>query len=273
MALVRDRCLCLRKVEYSETSQILTLFGRASGLVQVIARGAHRRTKAGASAFDGGIDLLDSGHAVFTHAPGRDLGSLTEWKLIDGQRALRRSLRGIHLGLCAAEIVSLLLEAHDPHPRVHERLEGTLGALGDATAEAAFAALVLDVLEEAGFAPQVGACVGCSRSLPSSGPVGFSFARGGVLCRRCAGTARLPRWDVRMFRAIEGLRALPREGGRVAGLPALTPAQGDALNRLLLPHVEHVLQRALRLRRLVVPERRRASAGSTPASAPPAPAP
>ena len=28
MALSRDRCICLRKVEYSETSQILTLLAR-----------------------------------------------------------------------------------------------------------------------------------------------------------------------------------------------------------------------------------------------------
>ena len=61
MSLVRDRCICLRKTEYSETSQILTLFGRDLGIVGVIAKGAHRRTKAGASKFDGGIVLLDVG--------------------------------------------------------------------------------------------------------------------------------------------------------------------------------------------------------------------
>src|SRR2546421_241409 len=49
MPLARDRCVCLRKVEYSETSQILTLFGREHGLMSVIAKGAHRTTKQGAS--------------------------------------------------------------------------------------------------------------------------------------------------------------------------------------------------------------------------------
>ena len=59
MSLVSDRCLCLRKTEYSETSQILTLLSRNHGLLRVIAKGAHRTTKAGASKFGGGIDLLD----------------------------------------------------------------------------------------------------------------------------------------------------------------------------------------------------------------------
>src|SRR5687768_2231699 len=110
MSLVQDRCICVRRVEYSETSQILTLFSRAHGMVKVIARGAHRRTKAGASKFDGGIDLLDVGDAVFTHYTDRDLCTLTEWTLREGHPELRRTLRGLYLGFYAAELVSFLIE-------------------------------------------------------------------------------------------------------------------------------------------------------------------
>src|SRR5712671_785515 len=122
MALVHDRCICLRKVEFSETSQILTLFARASGLQKVIAKGAHRRTKAGASKFDGGIDLLDVGEAVFTHASDRDLGTLCEWKLCEGHLQLHKHLRSIYLGLYAAELVGTLVEEHDPHPDLFKHL-------------------------------------------------------------------------------------------------------------------------------------------------------
>src|SRR4051794_27312029 len=104
MPLATDRCICLRKFEYSETSQILTLFGREQGIVRVIAKGAHRTTKQGASKFGGGIDLLDIGQAVFTIDPAKELGTLTEWKLQDGHLDLRRSLRGIYLGQYAAEL-------------------------------------------------------------------------------------------------------------------------------------------------------------------------
>src|SRR3954471_20492079 len=110
MSLVRDRCICLRKTEYSETSQILTLVGRQTGIVRVIAKGAHRRTKAGASKFDGGIDLLDNGEAVFTHDPGRDLATLTEWTLREGHLGLRNTLRGMYLAIYAGELVGRLIE-------------------------------------------------------------------------------------------------------------------------------------------------------------------
>src|SRR5437016_1207402 len=116
MPLSHDRCICLRKVEYSETSQILTLLGRQHGLMHVIAKGAHRTTKAGASKFGGGIDLLDIGDAVFTLDPARELGTLTEWRLIDGHLELRRNLRAMYLGQYAAELVGFLIEEHDAHP-------------------------------------------------------------------------------------------------------------------------------------------------------------
>src|SRR2546427_4348650 len=125
MALSSDRCICLRKVEYSETSQILTLFGRSHGLMRVIAKGAHRTTKAGASKFGGGIDLLDVGDAVFTLDLQRQLGTLTEWRLCDGHLELRRNLRAIYLGQYAGGLVGVLIEEHDAHTELYDRLEQT----------------------------------------------------------------------------------------------------------------------------------------------------
>src|SRR5438270_4286003 len=118
MSLVHDRCICLRNTEYSETSQILTLLAREHGITRVIAKGAHRRTKAGASKFDGGVDLLDVGDAVFSHDPARELQPLTEWGLREGHLELRRSFRGIMLAQYAGELVSKLIAAHDPHPQL-----------------------------------------------------------------------------------------------------------------------------------------------------------
>src|SRR6476661_6903878 len=126
MALTRDRCICLRRTEYSETSQILTLFGREHGLLRLIAKGAHRRTKAGASKFDGGADLLDLGDAVFSLRLEKELATLTEWSLRDGHLELRGSLRALYLGQYAAELTSLLFEEHDPHPWLFDRLARTL---------------------------------------------------------------------------------------------------------------------------------------------------
>src|SRR3954468_18750762 len=123
MPLTRDRCICLRKTEYSETSQIVTLLSREHGVVRAIAKGAHRRTKAGSSKFDGGLDLLEVGEAVFIHDPARDLATLTEWSLREGHLEIRLNLRGMYLGLYAGEMLSQLIEEHDAHPELFDRFE------------------------------------------------------------------------------------------------------------------------------------------------------
>src|ERR1043165_6503810 len=161
MPLSNDRCVCLRKVEYSETSQILTLFGRQHGLMRVIAKGAHRTTKAGASKFGGGIDLLNLADALFTDPTDRDLATLTEWSLRDGHLELRRNLRALYLAQYAAELVSLLIEEHDPHPDLFDRLQQILADLQTTRSEETFLAFQLALLRQTGYLAELCSCMQC----------------------------------------------------------------------------------------------------------------
>lgn len=254
MALAQDRCIALRKIEYSETSQILVLFAREHGLLRVIAKGAHRRTKAGSSKFDGGVDLLDVGNAVFTFAPERELNLLTEWSLLDGHLDLRRTLRGMYLGQYAAELTSLLFEEHDAHPAHFDRLEHLIEDLASPRAEESFLAFQLDLLRESGYMPELAGCGECGLALTDRDAAGyFSPARGGIVCRNCEGA--IPdrmEVDVRLLRLIQGVLRLPRANGTPAKLPRLTRHQTDPINRLFATHVEHTLGKKLRLPKYVL---------------------
>ena len=254
MPLARDRCICLRKTEYSETSQILTLLSRRHGVMRVIAKGAHRKTKAGASRFGGGVDLLDVGEAVFSHDPARELTPLTEWELLEGHLELRKSLRGIYLGLYAAELVGRLIEEHDPHPELFEQLERTLPELATGRREEAFLAFQLDLLRESGYLAELFNCVTCGSALGEEGRGYFSPSRGGVVCRNCEGAIpdRLE-IDARLLRLTQGIARLTRSNGSPQRLPQLTRHQTDPLNRILADHVQHTLGRGLRLARYVLP--------------------
>jgi DNA repair protein RecO (recombination protein O) len=254
MPLSSDRCICLRKVEYSETSQILSLFGRGHGVMRVIAKGAHRTTKAGASKFGGGIDLLDIGDAVFTLDLEKQLGTLTEWKLTEGHLALRRNLRAMYLAQYAAELVGFLIEEHDPHAELYDRFEPMLGALATPYQEEAFLAFELDLLRETGYLAELTACISCNNPLSPREPAFFSTARGGVVCRSCEG--RIPdrmAVDPRLLSMTQLILKLPRNAATTT-LPRLTRHQTDPINRLFAEHIEHTLGRRLRLPAYVLNE-------------------
>lgn len=253
MALIQDRCICLRKFEYSETSQILTLFSQTHGLVRVIAKGAHRKTKAGASKFSGGIDLLDLGEAHFTDRPEKDLATLTEWTLQEGHLDLRKNLRGLYLGFYAAELISMLLIEHDPHPQLYSRLEQTILELATPRAEQAFLAFQLDLLRDTGYLPEFAACVSCGAELHPRLLASFAASRGGMVCRNCQ--AAFPdrlNFDSRLLGVVQYVLNLSRANGSLKRLPALTRHQTDPINRLLAEHVQHTLGRRLRLTKYVL---------------------
>ena len=52
--LTKDTAICIRTVDYSETSQIVTFFTRAKGKLTAIAKGSKRPK----SAFDGTVEIF-----------------------------------------------------------------------------------------------------------------------------------------------------------------------------------------------------------------------
>jgi DNA repair protein RecO len=215
-SVTRDLAICIRKTYFSETSQILTLLGRDHGLVRVIAKGAYRRTKAGNTKFDGGIDLLDFGECLYISRPNRDLATLTDWKQLDGHRELRASLPGVLLGQAIAEILGHLLAEHDPFPAMFDRLAATIPYLASERAEEHCVALLIDLLAEAGYLPDF--------SEPQT-PGG--------------------RTDPVLGRIAETLRRLPREHGVVQRLPKLARPQFVQLMDYLFAHVRQITGRPL----------------------------
>lgn len=256
MPLVADPCICLRKLDYSETSQILMLLSRSHGIVRVMAKGAHRRTKAGASRFDGGIDLLDVGQGVFSIDTSRELALLTDWKLEDGHLSLRQSLRALYLGLYAAELVSVLFEEHDPHPDVFDQLQNVLGDLATRRLEQSFLAFQLNLLCEAGFLPELTACVNCGATVGDGNGVYFAPSRGGVVCRTCqSGFPDRLDLDIRLLRLLQMILSTPAQDA-AGRLPKLTRHQTDPINLLLAEHMQHALGQRLRAAYYVLPGRR-----------------
>lgn len=208
MAIEKDQAIVLRLTDFSETSQVATLFTPEHGLVRLIAKGIRRGTAQRAAV---GLDLLEHGDVSYipTRTAGQ-LGTLTEWAQRNSFGGLRRELPRLYGGLYAVELVASLTEEEDPHPGLFEALLHTLTELADdGEPLRRLAVFQADLLVALGFALNFEQCVVCGRPRGRASAAYFSSHSGGVLCRDCEPAQ------------VEKRRLPP-------GLLNTTPAAGDA---------------------------------------------
>ncbi len=228
MPPINDQAVVLRLSEFSETSQIVTLFSADHGRLRLIAKGIRRGTR---QRFAVGLDLLELGSVGFLPARSADrLGTLTDWVQREPFSGLRRELVRLYGGLYAAELVHMLTEEGDPHPTLFSALVAALRRLaGPDQAAPVVPAFQWELLRAIGYAPCLDACVECRRPLGQSGPVYFSATAGGLLCRDCE-APHVEKWQV------------------PPGLAAQRPGAGDPSGwfKLFDYHLTHIAGRPSR---------------------------
>jgi DNA repair protein RecO (recombination protein O) len=186
--LTKDQAVCIRTVDYSETSQVVTLFARLTGKFSAIAKGSKRPK----SAFDGPIEVLSVGEIVVAGANRDKLATLTEFSPQPGRGALRRNLFALHGALFAAELLNHFTDEYDPHPLLYThalQLLKTLDAVQSLERRDVVARLILFqlvLLREVGLYPVLDRCANCKRAYSSSWRQGFfSSTANGLVCRDC----------------------------------------------------------------------------------------
>ena len=185
MAPIKDQAVVLGRLDYSETSQVVTVFTRAQGAHRLLAKGVKRGTK---KRFAPGIDLLERGAVVFlpsTRAEG-GLGTLIEWRQEDAYLALRSRLRAWYAAQYGAQITLAMTEQADPHPELFDALVALLtGLCGPGSALGQVVQYQRALLRSAGLWPDLTRCVVCDRPAPPERSAYCSIRQGGLVCRSC----------------------------------------------------------------------------------------
>lgn len=185
MPTINDQAVALRRLDYSETSQVLLFLTREHGPRRLIAKGIKRGS---AKKFAVGIDLLEHGQLAFASRTHGDssLGTLTEWQQVDIHSGLRADLGRLYAGQYAAEVTAALTEENDPHPELFDALISFLQSL--ARGEEPFELLAryqITLLTSIGVWPDLTRCMLCSRIAPPGRAAFFSAHQGGLVCRAC----------------------------------------------------------------------------------------
>ena len=180
-----DQAIVLRLSDYSETSQIVSLFTARDGLVRLIAKGSRRGTR---KRFAAGLDLLEYGEVSYAPPHGdAGLGTLTEWVQHDAFTGLRSDLVRQYGGLYAVELVGKLTEELDPHPALFDALLEILRRLSAGMDEPVVVIVRFQgaLLKAIGYAPMLRQCVTCGRPRVRGTRAYFSSTAGGLICRDC----------------------------------------------------------------------------------------
>ena len=181
--LTKDAAICIRALDYSETSQIVTFFTRATGKISAIAKGSKRPK----SAFDGPIEVFSHGKIVFSDSNKEKLATLTEFEQQPGLDSLRTNLFALNCSLFAAELVSNLTDEYDPHPQLFDNfLQFLQNANEHRDTLVSLILFQLSLLKEVGLKPVLNACVNCKTSFSVDWPqCYFSNSANGLICRDC----------------------------------------------------------------------------------------
>jgi len=221
--LTKDSAICIRAVDYSETSQIVTFFAKATGKFTAIAKGSKRPK----SAFDGPIEVFSFGRIVFSDSNKEKLATLTEFQQQPSLTGLSKNLFALNCASFAVELLSNLTDDYDPHPQLFDGFIDFLrsvnepratsdgrrparrlvrrsfsedGSLGEGGATISLLILFqFTLLKEVGLMPVLNYCVNCKTraggrparrsGLREGGATRdvfyFSSAANGIVCRDC----------------------------------------------------------------------------------------
>jgi DNA repair protein RecO (recombination protein O) len=193
--LTKDTAICIRTTDYSETSQIVTLFTRATGKINAIAKGSKRPK----SAFDGPIEIFSYGQIVFSDSSREKLATLTEFQQQPGFADLANNLFTFNCCLLGAELVNGLTHDYDPHPELFDSFLQFLKRTRDTGHETrgTISSLILFqlvLLREIGLMPILNACANCktpychSRASGNPPQAYFSSSANGLICGDCEGS-------------------------------------------------------------------------------------
>lgn len=176
----------LRTTPLRESDLLVVLYTEAHGRISAVARGARRSQRR----FAGALSLLVLAKWDLGRKPRGELWSLEGAEIVREWHHLASDVVAVAHASYVAELVGALLPPESPDPHALE----VICALWDSLAEGgpspgALRAVELALLDVGGHRPAIDRCAACGELDLSSGAV-FDPARGGAICRRCAGSSR-----------------------------------------------------------------------------------
>ncbi|MEE2908423.1 MAG: DNA repair protein RecO [Planctomycetota bacterium] len=201
MPQITDNAICLRRWDFSETSQTVSLLTLDHGLIRGLAKGSKRPD----GRFSGGFDPLTLGQVTLIIKAGKDLATMTEWHLSEVYWAARQHLIANRAGIYMVDLAHRMLKDQDPHPEVFHALDSALRAC-DERERIGIETLIFQwrLMDACGYRPELNRDAGTGEPLDDSlDVVRFSPIQGGIIESTQAGDAvKVRRGTIDLLRSV-----------------------------------------------------------------------
>ncbi len=238
MAIEKTDAIVLRRTEYSNTSLILSLYGRSRGRIDVIAKGARREK----SPFAGALDLSNRIEAVYYRHSHSSLHTLSECLLLDDFRGLTTELYRFYAGSHVLEILASLTAEGDHHTALFDISVRALTELS--LGEKPVISLLeyyAGILKELGYLPVFSQCVLCGKDPCDGNRAYFSSLKGGALCPGCsqdvAGVISVPGFVLDRLHELTNIHLADNEEH------SFTPGECERMVEVFLKYLTFLLER------------------------------
>ena len=234
----KDQAICIRDLDWSESSQLVVLLTREHGKIRGLAKGSRRASPSAVARFCGGINLLNTGQVIATTRATTQLAAITEWNLQNDAFHLRTDLQAQWLAMYAADVVNAMLADEDPHAQTFDALTQLLADLADPDAhQAALLRFQWALLVDCGLRPALDEDVSTGQPLGKTSTYTFDPQLGGFTTRQGINDTA---WRVRVA-TIHALRDI------ASGQPTdqTDPQTRQRANRLLCAYLRAILDKEL----------------------------
>lgn len=238
MPFQKTRAIVLRKIDFSETSQVLHLLTADYGKIAGIAKGAKRRK----SGFSGPFDYFAMYEIVFIDKHAGSMDILTASEVMESYRDVIKDYETYTLACYVAEFLDRLVADGQ---QIKGMFDTAVHGWRDLNARQLPSVTVMrfetQALRLLGFLPRTETCCLCNAKVDAYESVHFSARHGGALCPRCPGTD--PTRIVVRTPALAALNSLAHTtNGDAHAMDWSEPLHGE-LRRLLTYYTTYLMER------------------------------
>lgn len=241
----RTEGICLRRLDYSNTSQVATFLTPDVGRLPFICKGIRRAPKRGISR---GLELGARYKLVYFKRRTSSLYTLTDHRMLESYRGVRQAIERTLCTYYAVELMRNFTAENAPCPQLYRQLVHAQRRFCRGE-NLGLTVLFLEIgcLRDYGMLPTFDLCAECGQQLRSGGRLTFSASHGGPLCRPCARKINHRPGDSMPVRGrrLQALASLCSHPPDRLGDISMRPKEIVATSRLLRFHIRYLLGKEL----------------------------